>query len=126
MFCFLTIVFIKQGVTADHSALAVVAFIVLMMCQPAICCFDVVSMFLFCYCFLLFLIIVHQVLSSEVRWVITVPAIWRQQAKQFMREAAYQVVVMVVGMMIFITMVMMMREVAYQVVVMVMEMMLRW
>ena len=28
--------------------------------------------------------------QSEVRWVITVPAIWRQQAKQFMREAAYQ------------------------------------
>lgn len=25
-----------------------------------------------------------------MRWVITVPAIWRQQAKQFMREAAYQ------------------------------------
>ena len=24
-----------------------------------------------------------------MRWVITVPAIWRQQAKQFMREAAY-------------------------------------
>ena len=28
---------------------------------------------------------------SDVRWVVTVPAIWRQQAKQFMREAAYQV-----------------------------------
>ncbi len=26
-----------------------------------------------------------------MRWVITVPAIWRQQAKQFMREAAYEV-----------------------------------
>ena len=37
-------------------------------------------------------------LSSEVRWVITVPAIWRQQAKQFMREAAYQVMVMVMVM----------------------------
>ena len=32
-----------------------------------------------------------QVVAGEVRWVITVPAIWRQQAKQFMREAAYQV-----------------------------------
>ena len=29
--------------------------------------------------------------GQDVRWVITVPAIWRQQAKQFMREAAYQV-----------------------------------
>lgn len=29
--------------------------------------------------------------SNEVRWVITVPAVWRQPAKQFMREAAYLV-----------------------------------
>ncbi|XP_069756131.1 heat shock 70 kDa protein 12A isoform X1 [Narcine bancroftii] len=28
--------------------------------------------------------------SSEVRWVITVPAIWKQPAKQFMRHAAYK------------------------------------
>ena len=28
---------------------------------------------------------------SDVRWVITVPAIWKQQSKQFMREAAYMV-----------------------------------
>lgn len=28
--------------------------------------------------------------NSDVRWVITVPAIWKQPAKQFMREAAYQ------------------------------------
>ena len=28
---------------------------------------------------------------DDVRWVVTVPAIWRQKAKQFMREAAYQV-----------------------------------
>nr|XP_039251226.1 heat shock 70 kDa protein 12A-like [Styela clava] len=28
--------------------------------------------------------------TSDVRWVVTVPAIWRPQAKQFMREAAYQ------------------------------------
>ena len=29
--------------------------------------------------------------GEDIRWVITVPAIWRQQAKQFMREASYQV-----------------------------------
>lgn len=29
--------------------------------------------------------------NSDVRWVITVPAIWKQPAKQFMRQAAYQV-----------------------------------
>uniref|UniRef100_A0A8C6Z7G6 Heat shock protein family A (Hsp70) member 12B n=1 Tax=Nothoprocta perdicaria TaxID=30464 RepID=A0A8C6Z7G6_NOTPE len=28
--------------------------------------------------------------SGAVRWVITVPAIWKQPAKQFMREAAYE------------------------------------
>lgn len=28
--------------------------------------------------------------AQEVRWVVTVPAIWKQSAKQFMREAAYQ------------------------------------
>ncbi|CAL8241685.1 unnamed protein product [Merluccius merluccius] len=27
--------------------------------------------------------------SENIRWVITVPAVWRQPAKQFMREAAY-------------------------------------
>lgn len=27
---------------------------------------------------------------DAVRWVITVPAIWKQPAKQFMREAAYK------------------------------------
>ena len=31
-----------------------------------------------------------RVSAEDVRWVVTVPAIWRQQAKQFMREAAYQ------------------------------------
>lgn len=31
-----------------------------------------------------------KVLTQDVRWVITVPAIWRQKAKQFMREAAYE------------------------------------
>ena len=34
---------------------------------------------------------VGRVGAADVRWVVTVPAIWRQQAKQFMREAAYQV-----------------------------------
>jgi hypothetical protein len=33
----------------------------------------------------------HRLSADDVRWVVTVPAIWRQQAKQFMREAAYQV-----------------------------------
>ena len=28
---------------------------------------------------------------GDVQWVITVPAIWKPAAKQFMREAAYQV-----------------------------------
>uniref|UniRef100_A0AAV2KPC4 Heat shock 70 kDa protein 12B n=1 Tax=Knipowitschia caucasica TaxID=637954 RepID=A0AAV2KPC4_KNICA len=27
--------------------------------------------------------------AEQIRWVITVPAVWRQPAKQFMREAAY-------------------------------------
>lgn len=31
------------------------------------------------------------VLEEDVRWVITVPAIWSHPAKQFMRNAAYQV-----------------------------------
>lgn len=29
--------------------------------------------------------------GDDIRWVITVPAVWRQPAKQFMREAAYLV-----------------------------------
>jgi len=29
------------------------------------------------------------IINDDIRWVITVPAIWRQPAKQFMREAAY-------------------------------------
>ena len=29
--------------------------------------------------------------AVDMRWVITVPAIWKPAAKQFMREAAYQV-----------------------------------
>lgn len=30
-------------------------------------------------------------MSDDVKWVLTVPAIWKQPAKQFMREAAYEV-----------------------------------
>ncbi|KAF8768028.1 Heat shock 70 kDa protein 12A like protein [Argiope bruennichi] len=30
------------------------------------------------------------ILNDDVRWVVTVPAIWRQPAKQFMRNAAYE------------------------------------
>ena len=33
----------------------------------------------------------HEVPPGQIRWVITVPAIWRQHAKQFMRQAAYKV-----------------------------------
>ncbi len=34
----------------------------------------------------------HSAISAEeIQWVITVPAIWRQSAKQFMRLAALQV-----------------------------------
>ena len=29
--------------------------------------------------------------NQDIRWVITVPAIWRESAKQFMRQAAYVV-----------------------------------
>lgn len=29
--------------------------------------------------------------SRDIQWVLTVPAIWKPAAKQFMREAAYQV-----------------------------------
>jgi len=29
--------------------------------------------------------------ESDIRWVITVPAIWNEPAKQFMREAALKV-----------------------------------
>ena len=28
---------------------------------------------------------------SDIQWVLTVPAMWKPEAKQFMREAAYQV-----------------------------------
>ena len=32
-----------------------------------------------------------RIVNDDIRWVITVPAIWRQPAKQFMRHAAYEV-----------------------------------
>ena len=32
-----------------------------------------------------------RIVNDDIRWVITVPAIWRQPAKQFMRQAAYDV-----------------------------------
>ncbi len=32
-----------------------------------------------------------KIVNEDIRWVITVPAIWRQPAKQFMRQAAYEV-----------------------------------
>ena len=31
------------------------------------------------------------IVETAIRWVITVPAIWSQSAKQFMRLAAYEV-----------------------------------
>ena len=33
----------------------------------------------------------HKVKNSQVRWVVTVPAIWQAPARQLMREAAYMV-----------------------------------
>ena len=32
-----------------------------------------------------------KILNEDVRWVLTVPAIWKAPAKQFMRQAAYDV-----------------------------------
>ena len=31
------------------------------------------------------------ILDEDIRWVLTVPAIWKPSAKQFMRAAAYEV-----------------------------------
>ena len=33
----------------------------------------------------------EQFKAEDIQWVLTVPAIWTPAAKQFMREAAYQV-----------------------------------
>jgi len=33
------------------------------------------------------------VISTEIKWVITVPAIWKASARQLMRLAAYEVIV---------------------------------
>jgi len=32
-----------------------------------------------------------RILDEDIRWIISVPAIWKEPAKQFMRQAAYQV-----------------------------------
>ena len=32
-----------------------------------------------------------RIVNDDIRWVITVPAIWRQPAKQFMRQSSYDV-----------------------------------
>ena len=37
----------------------------------------------------------NRISPETVRWVLTVPAIWNDAAKQFMREAAEKVVIMV-------------------------------
>ena len=34
---------------------------------------------------------ISELKESDIRWVLTVPAIWNDKAKQFMREAAVQV-----------------------------------
>ena len=34
---------------------------------------------------------VKHVVETDIHWVLTVPAIWKDNAKQFMREAAQQV-----------------------------------
>jgi hypothetical protein len=39
---------------------------------------------------------------DDVRWVVTVPAIWKQPAKQFMREAAYQVKIFYVNVFLLV------------------------
>ena len=33
----------------------------------------------------------EQFKTDDIQWVLTVPAIWTPRAKQFMREAAYEV-----------------------------------
>jgi len=35
--------------------------------------------------------------ESDIRWVLTVPAIWNEPAKQFMRESAVQVCLLVIN-----------------------------
>ena len=35
------------------------------------------------------------IVNEDVRWVITVPAIWRAPAKQLMRHAAYEVIIII-------------------------------
>ena len=38
----------------------------------------------------------NQVQDSQVRWVVTVPAIWQAPARQLMREAGYMVSCMLI------------------------------
>ena len=41
--------------------------------------------------------------TEEIRWVLTVPAIWNDSAKQFMREAGKQVVPKLINTFICLT-----------------------
>ncbi len=40
----------------------------------------------------------HSVSRLQLEWVITVPAIWKARGKQLMREAGYQVRILVFGL----------------------------
>ena len=53
----------------------------------------VVTYCLLCICWLLKLssLMLRPPDPSSIRWVVTVPAIWRDDSKRFMREAAHQV-----------------------------------
>ena len=44
-----------------------------------------------------------KILNEDVRWVLTVPAIWKAPAKQFMRQAAYDVSWLVKAIIMFCT-----------------------
>jgi len=43
------------------------------------------------------------IVNEDVRWVITVPAIWRAPAKQLMRHAAYEVIIIILIIILIIT-----------------------
>lgn len=38
----------------------------------------------------------RRITSDQIKWVITVPAIWKASAKQFMRQAAYNVSIQII------------------------------
>ena len=40
--------------------------------------------------------------AEDIQWVLTVPAIWSPRAKQFMREAAYEVWKFIIYLLLFI------------------------